>query len=397
MISSVLYNIKRSLINAYCILIDFIVLFARRVEKPNTERKKILIIKTDNIGDFILWTDVAKEYKKIFPPEAYEITLLGNSMWTSLAAKTYYFDHIIPLNRKKFILHPFYRIQKMKEVISLKWHKVIYHSFSHEFSTGLSILKLIKSEQVIAAPSDNVIDTAYWRTLVQKKLNFIPAIADTEIHELKRNAAFIKSLGHTQFVDSIPDLRFLSAQVAIKLPETYYVIFPGASSPARQWGESNFIELCNYIYEMTGWTGILCGGRSEIHLAEAILKNSKAKLISLAGKTSLEEFLTILEKSLFVVTNETSCTHMAASVNATTLCLLGGGHFGRFLPFPYYENRKSPQSIYYKMDCFNCNWNCKFRPTKFQAAPCVENISLTQVIQIVKVIIEEKLLTPHAK
>lgn len=371
-------------------MIDFILLFTPRNHKSDNSRKKILLIKTDNIGDFILWTDSGKEYKTIFPEEEYEITLLGNSIWTDLAKKTNYFAEVIPLNRKKFMLHPFYRMKMMKEILSFSWHKVIYHSFSHEFGTGLSILKRIQSEQIITAPSDDGIDNNFWRSLANRKITHSPVLEKKEIHELKKNAVFIRALGHKQFVDSIPDLRFLCAPLKTELPKAYYVIFPGASSPTRKWNESNFADLCNYIYEKTGWIGVLCGGAAEIDVTNTIIKKSKAQLVSFAGKTNLQEFLTVLKSSKFVVTNETSCTHMALSVKATTFCILGGGHFGRFLPFPHYENSKTPVSIYYEMDCFNCDWNCKFRPTKFQAAPCIENISLKQVIHSVNVMLEEK-------
>ncbi|MBS4065236.1 MAG: glycosyltransferase family 9 protein [Chitinophagaceae bacterium] len=356
----------------------------------NKALKKILLIKTDNIGDFILWTDAGKEYKNIFPADDYEITLLGNSIWADLAQRTNYFADVISLDRKKFMLHPFYRIRKMKEIISVNWHTVIYHSFSHEFGTGLSILKHIKSENIIAAPSDDGIDNKWWRNFAKRELTQTAHLDKEESHELKKNAAFIRSFGHSYFVDSIPDLKFLGNPPNIHLQQPYYVIFPGASSPARKWNESNFVELCNFIYERTGWTGVLCGGITEKNLADNILEKSKAKLTSIAGKTSLQEFLTVLQNSELVVTNETSCTHMAASVNTPVICILGGGHFGRFLPYPTYENRKTPISIYYEMNCFNCNWNCKYRPTKFQAAPCIENISLKQVIQSVNTILEEK-------
>lgn len=388
--SATLYNIKRFLINSYCLLIDIISYVTLRRYKLINNRKKILIIKTDNIGDFILWADAGKEYKKIFPAEQYEITLLANSIWQNLAKASNYFDETISLDRKKFMLHPFYRIKKMKEIISFNWHKVIYHSFSHEFATGLSILKLIRADQIISAPSDNGIDNKFWLNLAKRKITYTPVIEKMEIHELKKNAAFIRSFGHKHFVDSIPDLKFLCAPLKIQMPQSYYVIFPGASSPIKKWNESNFSELCNYIYERTKWTGILCGSRADVTISDNIVRKSKAKLISLTGKTNLQEFLTVLENAKLVITNDTSCTHMAASVNATTLCILGGGHFGRFLPFPQYENRKTPKCIYYQMDCFNCNWNCKFQLAKFEEAPCIKNISLKQVIHSVNVMLEEK-------
>lgn len=370
--------------------IDFVIIFTFNRCKPATKRKKILIIKTDNIGDFILWTDAGKEYRKLFPAQEYEITLLGNSLWTALAEKTNYFDEIISLDRKRFMLQPLYRIQKMKEIISVQWHQVIYHSFSHEFGTGLSILKLIKSEKIIAAPSEDSIDNKFWRGLVKSKITYTPALEKTEIHELKKNAAFIRSLGQPHFADSIPDLKFLCAPLNIQIPKPYYVIFPGASSPIRKWRESNFIDLCNHIYEKTNWTGIICGSKAEMNIADSIIKRSNAKTLSLAGKTTLQEFLTVLDHAQMVITNDSSCTHMAASVNTPAICILGGGHFGRFLPYPTYENRRTPTSIYHKMSCFNCHWNCKFHPTKFQAAPCIENISLKQVIHSVNIMLEEK-------
>lgn len=390
MTASILYKVKRFLINSYCLLIDCIFFILPVKATSNKDIKKILIIKTDNIGDFILWTDAGKEYRNIFSADDYEITLLGNSIWTDLAQKTNYFDKLISLNRKKFMLHPLYRIKKMKELISVNWHTVIYHSFSHEFGTGLSVIKLINSENIITAPSDDGIDSKFWRGLVKSKITTTPSIDKNEVHELKKNAAFIKSFGHTHFVDSVPDLKFLGAPLNIQLPKSYYIIFPGASSPARKWGEANFVELCNYIEGRTGLTGVLCGGVAEINLTNAILNKSKAKLINIAGKTSLQEFLTVLQNSELVITNETSCTHMAAAVNTPALCILGGGHFGRFLPFPYYANRNIPKSIYYQMDCFNCDWNCKYKLTKFQAAPCIENISLKQVIHAVTVMLEKK-------
>ncbi len=390
MIAGALYKIKRSLINTYCLIIDTFVYLPAKKNRLSNTRKKILIIKTDNIGDFILWSDAGKEYQKLFPAEQYELTLLGNNIWTSLARKTNYFNIVISLNRKKFMLYPVYRIKKMKEILNHNWYKVIYHSFSHEFGTGLSILRLIKADEIIAAPSDDGIDYAFWRNKVQKKISHTVSIAPDETHELKKNGAFMRGLGHSSFEDAIPDLKFLCLPLKETLPNAYYVIFPGASSPARKWKESNFIELCNYIHNKTGLFGIVCGGKSEIAIAENIVTKSNAKLISLAGKTTLEEFLTVLQSSAFTVTNETSCTHMAAAVNASVICILGGGHFGRFLPFPPYKNRKIPISVYHKMNCFNCNWNCIYKPTKFQEAPCVEHISLKQVIQAVDALLEKQ-------
>ena len=50
------------------ILFDSIALWVAKVHKHN-QLKLILLIRQDSIGDFILWLDTAKEYRKYYPPE----------------------------------------------------------------------------------------------------------------------------------------------------------------------------------------------------------------------------------------------------------------------------------------------------------------------------------------
>ena len=38
------------------------------------------------------------------------------------------------------------------------------------------------------------------------------------------------------------------------------------------------------------------------------------------------------------------------------------------------------KSIYKKMDCFNCKWNCKFIDAKSVVYPCIDNITVSDVM-----------------
>ena len=51
----------------------------------NNQLKLILIIRQDAIGDFVMWLDTAKEYRKLYPPDKYKIVLAGNKIWCDLA------------------------------------------------------------------------------------------------------------------------------------------------------------------------------------------------------------------------------------------------------------------------------------------------------------------------
>ena len=51
-------------------------------KKPSLQKNQlevVLLIRQDAIGDFVMWLDTAKEYRKLYPPEKYKIILVGNN------------------------------------------------------------------------------------------------------------------------------------------------------------------------------------------------------------------------------------------------------------------------------------------------------------------------------
>jgi hypothetical protein len=56
--------------------------------------------------------------------------------------------------------------------------------------------------------------------------------------------------------------------------------------------------------------------------------------------------------------------------------IVGGGHFGSFVPYPE-EIRPSYVSFAYeKMTCYHCFWRCHKRETKFDVFPCVSAVTV---------------------
>ena len=88
----------------------------------------------------------------------------------------------------------------------------------------------------------------------------------------------------------------------------------------------------------------------------------------------------------FLIGNETSAIHIAAAVRTPSVCILGGGHFGRFIPYKLEKEPDGPLPIpvYYKMTCFNCNWNCIYPIKKGEPTPCIKDITVDHVWKKVK-------------
>ena len=81
-----------------------------------------------------------------------------------------------------------------------------------------------------------------------------------------------------------------------------------------------------------------------------------------------------------VLIGSDSCTiHMAAAVDTPNICLMGGGHFGRFYP---YGDLSKNRIVYKKMACYGCHWKCKFKESK-----CIQEINVEDVLKKINLIL----------
>jgi hypothetical protein len=116
-------------------------IFADNAKRSDIGKKKLLIVRLDAIGDFILFLDTFKEYRKLYPAANWEITLLGNILWESLARNLPYADQFIFLDRKTFMRNPFYRYRILKSIKREGFDAVIQPTFSREYFYGDAVVR----------------------------------------------------------------------------------------------------------------------------------------------------------------------------------------------------------------------------------------------------------------
>lgn len=345
------------------------------------QKKKILVIRLDAIGDFILWLDAAKGLRSLYPAENYELTLLGNDIWTSLAIDIPHFDRIWSLNRKKYLLNPGYCINLLAKVRKEGFDLAISPAYSREFKFCDLIVKVSGAPERIGSRSDDE-RIKKWQKRIGDRFytRLIPAL-EKPLMELERNAEFLRALGADDFRANLPELPFLHSVPEGFTAKDYFVIFPGASSAMKQWPPSYFMELALKIHGKTGWTGITCGGTKEKSLGGAVAKWSDHHSENWAGRTSLRELCSIITGARLVISNDTSAVHIAAAVGTPVVCILGGGHFGRFLPYRLESDtdRPLPVTVFTMMDCYGCSWaQCTFSSLN-NTARCISSVTVQKV------------------
>lgn len=82
-----------------------------------------------------------------------------------------------------------------------------------------------------------------------------------------------------------------------------------------------------------------------------------------------------------MIGNETGAVHIASALSTPSVCVVGGGHYGRFLPYkPEKKDGKHRQEIAIsEMNCFGCNWFCSHQKSLESAYPCIANVSVGSV------------------
>src|SRR6187551_3084381 len=91
--------------------LPYLLRFFYKFKKP---RKKILIIKTDAIGDYVLFRNYLEVIRHAEKYKDYEIDLLGNAAWQDIAL---WFDK--PFVSKFFFTKPFSLYESPWQVLKL--------------------------------------------------------------------------------------------------------------------------------------------------------------------------------------------------------------------------------------------------------------------------------------
>ncbi len=361
---------------------------------PSQKQNKILLIRLDAIGDFFLWLDQAKEYRKIYPDK--KICLVANQVWSELAAHLPYWDEVISVDIKKYTRNPVYRIKKNNELSRVRFDKVINPTYSRSFLLSDSIVRMSKAEEKVGFDG-NLSNIRAWQKKISDRwyTKLVPSSPDEKM-ELVRNAEFLRGLGHSGFKANVPAWPFsteLPDKIKEQLPNSYYIVFPGAGAKFRQWPLDNFIQLAQHISASSSLRPIFCGGPDEQQLGEYLENYIPDAGPNLIAKTSLEDLVAIISKASFVIANETSAVHIATAVDTPSICILGGGHFGRFMPYQVEGNIQSevPKAVYTYKECFGCDWDrtCLPREDKTTVVPCIQDISVEQVWEHVQALIEK--------
>jgi ADP-heptose:LPS heptosyltransferase len=357
-----------------------VIIFPRKSVQSND----VVLVRLDNIGDFVLWLDAAKEFRKLYPKR--KLTLIANQAWASLALLLPYWDEVIPIDRKKLRRNPIYRWKTLSQLHRLGFDTAIQPTFSREFLLGDSLIRASGATVRIGSAGDLSNMTPLQKRISDRWYTRLIPVSSEPMMELQRNGEFVRGLGLQTFtagVPMLPRMTALPARLTIELP--YFIISPGALWSGRLWPATRFGEVLAKLADSRGWRAILCGSPEERGLCDQVIRSAGREALNIAGETSLPELAEVVRHAAIVIGNDSSVVHIAAAVGTPSVCLLGCGHYGRFMPYETDGiDEAAPVPITHWMDCFGCNWRCTQPHQKGMAMPCISRIKVHEVLAAVE-------------
>lgn len=261
------------------------------------------------VGDAILLVPLVNELKK----QGYLVTGLFTSPFgcESIFENTQLFDDVkIKKNKLSFVLFSILNFRKYDAV------------FLNHFSFS-------KSNLTLAAFLGKDVYTNYKEfTSAQSS----PAIHFNEpkpnTHDALQNVFLINSSATLSDLDF--NLNYASQNTSFNLPENYIVIQASSANNKatyKNWDIEKWLELFKYLQiKSPSSTLVLLGDNTELHLNEKINSANYQNVLSLIGKTTLNDAMEIIYQCQFYIGLDSGLMHIAVALNKPTFTIWGASN-----------------------------------------------------------------------
>lgn len=317
-------------------IVYHLLVWIARILPAKAGEKHLLIIKLDEIGDYMLFRNYLKYFRQSPVYAGHKITLLGNAAWKPIFDE-YDCDSVddsIWVAKKMFNRNLLYRFGLFRQVRKTGFSDVINCVYSRFFvlEDGFAFVATGKNKIGYHPEQNNTnrgqngfsIDNRIYTKLIDS--------GNDEVFDMYRTRKFLS----TVLEMNLPLCIRLNVRPKIQRPpDPYFAVFIGAGNMIeRKWPVENFLECAKYIHEKTGWYCVVCGAPPDVEDGLIFERNYGNGVGNYVGKTTLPGFIDLMAGARMLLSVDTGPVHMAAAAGCTVVGLFSGVHYGRYAPYP---------------------------------------------------------------
>jgi ADP-heptose:LPS heptosyltransferase/SAM-dependent methyltransferase len=321
------------------------------------EVSSILWIRTDAIGDALLSMAMLPRVAERFP--GVPITVVCQEGQRPLYEACPHVAGVIGYLRAKAYEDEAYRGQIAAQIKAVGADLCLNSVYSREPIGDLWAAACGAARRVGHRGDGHNMSEEQHRVLDPVYTDLLPS-GEEHALELDRHQAYLQSLGceasplspRVWFTDE--DRTAAEAILARHQldPARTIALFAGAQFDMRVYG--GYGEALAGLCAERGLRLVALGAARERELNQVHLDRIGNGAVNLCGELDLRICAALLARCRLAVGAETGLAHMACAVGTPHVVVLGGGHFGRFMP---YSQLTSVAVL--PLDCFLCDWACR--------------------------------------
>lgn len=294
-----------------------------RSPAKETEPARILVVKTDEIGDFVLATPFLRELRRLHPKAG--IVLVVNPVTYNLAELCPYVDEILVYRQgaarflRPFVLpwrafrmgHSVLRERNFDLALMPRWDMDGYYaSYIAHFSGARRRIGFSERANERKRMVNRGFDALFTDVLREGETR----------HEVERSLDVIRYLGGKPSSNAVEvwigagDEKAADGLLAGRSGKTLVALCPGAGAAWRRWPKERFAELAKRLKRSRGASAVIVGGKEDRPAATAIQDALGGEAVDAAGRTTLRQTAALLKRCRLFVGNDTGSMHLAAAM-----------------------------------------------------------------------------------
>lgn len=357
------------------------------IELPD-KVKNIVWVRPDSIGDSVLAASMLQYIQQKYGDA--KINVVCQEHVAEFYQACPYVNEVITFNRNRIRADESYRQEIINRLRMLKPELSLNSVYSRELLTDVLAIEC-GAKQRIAMEGDLSNISVELRDRHNQLYTKLITSDGEHKPELERHRDFLCGLGID--VSSLGPVVWTSDEDE-RFAEKFFrenelrdkqtiALFAGAQHAVRlydKYGQS-LSEFC----KKNQLKVIGLGTSEEWEINQRNLDAIGVEAMNLSGKVTLRQSAAILRRCRMAVGAETGLAHISCAVNTPNVILLGGGHFGRFMPY-------SPLTsvVCLPLDCYGCGWKCRY-----EKVHCVRDIRPEVISEAVRQTLERTSQRPR--
>ncbi len=329
--------------------------------------RRILLSRTDRLGDVILSTPVATALKRRFPE--LEVFFLARRYTAGILEMHPHVDGIICLDEEDAAsLTRQLKSYGFEAVVALFPRPQLAWSF---FQAGIALR----------------VGTGYrWYSFLYNRRVYQHR-KHAQRHEAEYNLQLLEPLGLAGATvefhyrrDPAVELEVTRLLAAQGVKDGFVVLHPGSGGSAREWPLEHFAALARSLVAVQQRQVVLTGHESERELTQRMQQLAAEKLIDLAGRLTLKQLAGVIARAAVFVSNSTGPLHLARMVGTPVVAFyppITACRPERWGPY----GRRADVLMSQEEECFRC------RNSRLRVCACMQAIPVAEALRKV----EEKL------